>query len=265
MLKGKHAARLFPIPYSGLYFFYFRVDRPPMEDPDVRRALLQATDMGKAVQAVFGDGQTAAYGIIPPTLEGYRNPRPYFSPTEARESLAASTYRTADRLPPISIAVGSNLPEYVRLSEHVQRLWQDVLGVRATVVPMGGAADARVQGAQVFRASLGTIIHDTSAAVSALGLSSANFMKQNVGAQNDALDALLSQADALPLSRQSERVALYQEAEKILLREAYYVPITWVQYYHAVKPWVRNYAANNDLSLYTLPRMYIARHVEGGS
>ena len=59
---------------------------------------------------------------------------------------------------------------------------------------------------------------------------------------------------------QAERLKLYQQADKILLDQAYYIPMTYSTYYCVVKPWVKNFAINNDHSLYTLPSMYVAKH-----
>lgn len=257
--QGPHAKDLHQIPYGGSYFFYFKVGRKPMEDVNVRRALLKATDMGKIVQAVFQGSQDPAYGIISPNLEGHTDPKPYFDPDGAKQALAASTYKSVDNLPPITVSVGTNLPEYIRVAEAVQQMWKEVLGLNITIKPVERSTDPVNETAQIFRASLGTLVNDTSAAVSAMGLSTSNYMKNSVGTANPKLDEILTKADTLPLDQQAQRIELYREAEKMLMDEAYYVPIIWVQYYFAAKPWVKNYASNIDLSLYTLPQMYIAK------
>jgi peptide/nickel transport system substrate-binding protein len=259
LMKGPHKADMKLIPYGGSYFYYFASDRKPMEDVNVRRALLKATDMGKIVQAVFQGSQSVAYGIISPNLEGHTNPKPYFDPEGAKKALAESSYKTVANLPPITIAVGTNLPEYIRASEAVQQMWKEVLGLNITVKPYDKATDPVRESAQVFRASLGTLVNDTSAAVSAMGLSSANYMNGSVKAKNDKLDEILTKADSLPMDKQQQRIELYQDAERIIMDNAYYIPIIWVQYYHIVKPWVRNFASNTDLGLYSLPQMSLAK------
>jgi ABC-type oligopeptide transport system substrate-binding subunit len=263
--KGPHAKELHLIPYGGEYYFYFMLDRKPMDDPQVRLAFLKATDMGTAVNAVFQGGQSPAFGIISPNLDCYTNPKTYFDPDGAKAALAASTYKSAAGLPPITFAVRTNLPEYIHVAEALQQMWKQNLGVDVTIHQIDQATDPVRNSAQIMRDSLGTLIYDPSAAASAMGLS------QNIivngyapkGWQDKDLDGLLNKADSLPLTQESDRCKLYQQAEQMIMNKAYFMPIIWVQYYYAVKPWVMNYASNIDLSLYPLagsPAMYIAKH-----
>jgi ABC-type transport system substrate-binding protein len=259
-LSGSQAADMKPIPYGGVIFFAFDTSRAPMEDINVRRALLKATDMGRIVEAVFGGAQTAAFGLISPNLPDYTEHQPYYDPEGAKAALAASTYATADALPPITIRVPNNLTEYVRTSEAMQQMWSEVLGIERTI-SLFAQGEQRDDGtSQVFRTSLGTLYLDTSASVSALGLSTGSYMSQNVKAVVPELDELLTQADTTPPTQAAERSALYKQAETMLMDLAFFIPIIWVQYYFAVKPWVSGYSSNSSLSLYTLPDMTISEH-----
>ncbi|MGN6358827.1 MAG: ABC transporter substrate-binding protein [Thermomicrobiales bacterium] len=265
MKKGPHAKELVKIPYGGSYFYYFRLGRKPMEDVNIRRALLKATDMGTIVQAVFQGAQDPAYGIIPPNLEGYTNPKSYYDPDGAKKALAASTYQTADKVPPITIEVGTNLPEYVKVSEALQQMWKDTLGINITIHTYAPGTDPNTLTGNVFRASLGTIVNDPSAAPSAMGLSTAalmhsNLLKDYTGPVDTQLDDVLNKADSMPLSQEADRIKLYQQAEQMIMDQAFYIPIIWVGYYHAVKPWVQGFASNTDNCFYTLPEAYIAKH-----
>jgi ABC-type transport system substrate-binding protein len=265
LANGPHAKELDRIPYGGVIFYYFRQGRKPMEDVNIRRALLKATDMGTIVQAVFQGGQLPAYGIIPPTMEGYTNPKSYYDPDGAKKALAASTYQTADKVPPITIEVPTNTTEYVKTSEALQQMWKDILGINITIHTYASGTDPNTLTGNIYRLSLGTIVNDPSAAASALGLSTGSFVKNNVlkdytGAVNTELDDILNKADSLPLTQEADRVKLYQQAEQMIMDQAYYIPIDWVQYYYAVKPWVQGFASNTDNCFYTLPTAYIAKH-----
>jgi ABC-type oligopeptide transport system substrate-binding subunit len=260
MKASDNADQLYLIPYGGVYFFSFDTSRAPMEDVNVRRALLKASDMGTIVQAVFQGGANPAYGLISPNLPAFTDPQPYYDPEGAKAALAASTYGSAEALPPISVRVGTNLTEYVRVTEALQQMWQETLGIEITISPRAQGEEADDGVSQLFRLSLGTLFLDTSASVSALGLRTGSYMSTNVKAAHPEIDAILTQADTLPREQEAERTELYQQAEQMLMDQAYYIPIIWVEYYFAVKPWVTGMKSNSSLSLYTLPEMTIAEH-----
>jgi ABC-type oligopeptide transport system substrate-binding subunit len=263
MLQGPHAKELHQIPYGGEVYYLFRTDLKPTSDPNVRLALLKATDMGSIVQAVFQGGKHPAYGIISPNLDCYPNRKSYFDPAGARAALGASTYKSGANLPPITIAVPTNTTEYIRTSEAMQQMWKQNLGVDVTIHQMDKATDPIRSSAQILRVSLGTIVNDPSAAASAMGLSEYQKVDTGYGGgyNNPAVEGLLNKADSLPLSGEPARCKLYQQAEDIMMTEdAPYIPIIWVEYYFAVKPWVMNYVSNNDNSLYNIPRMYLTKH-----
>lgn len=260
MRGGPHADEMKQIPYGGVVFYAFDTSRAPMDDKNVRQALLKATDMAAIVQAVFGGNQSPAFGLISPNLPDYTNPQPYFDPEGAKAALAASTYGSADKLPPITIRVPTNNTEYVRVTEALQQMWSEVLGIEITVSLFAQGEERDDGTSQVFRTSLGTLYLDTSTSVSALGLSTGSYMTQNVKAAVPELDAILTQADTMPAENAAERGALYQQAEAMLMDLAFYIPIIWVQYYYAVKPWVNDLKSNSSLSLYTLPAMTISQH-----
>lgn len=257
---GPQAADLIPIPQGGAVFYGFNTSRAPMEDVNVRRALLKASDMGTIIQAVFQGGAKPAFGLTPPELAGFLDPGPYFDPDGARAALAASSYGSADALPPISIRVSTNVTEYVRVTEALQQMWKEILGIDITITlrAQGEAADDGVS--QGFRLSLGAVYNDPAVIVSGLGLSTNSFMVNWIKTVNEELDATLVEANVLPATEQERRIALSQQAEQILMDQAYYIPIIWVEYFFATKPWVNGLKTNAVLSLHSLPEMTISAH-----
>lgn len=260
MKAGSHAKELLPIPQGGTVFFNFDVTRKPVDDINVRRALLKATDMATIVKAVFKGSANPAFGLTSPNLDGFAHPKPYFDPDEAKKALAASSYKTGKNLPPISVRVPTNTTEYVQVAEAVQQMWKDTLGITLTISPFAQGEQADDGVSQMFRRSLGTLYNDPSVLVAGLGLGTSSFMLSYVKAKNEQLNTVLTQANTLPITQVAERIKLCQQAEQMLMDQAYYIPIIWVEYYFATKPWVTGLKSNATLSLYTLPEMSIAKH-----
>ena len=83
-------------------------------------------------------------------------------------------------MPPITVRVGTNTTEYVRVTEALQQMWKEILDIDITISPVAQGEERDDGTSQVFRASLGTLYLDTSTSVSALGLSTGSYMTQYV-------------------------------------------------------------------------------------
>jgi peptide/nickel transport system substrate-binding protein len=260
MKAGTKADQLHLIPTGGGVFYVLRTKHAPLDDVNFRRALLKATDTKKVITSVMQGAVTPSYGILSPNLEGYANPQPYYDPEGAKQALAASKYQTAANVPPITLAVPTNQMDYIRISEANAQIWKDVLGIDVAIKTYTQGTDPAREAAQVWRASLGTVILDPGALVEGMGLSTSALVKSRTEHTNPQLDDIISQLNTMPLSKQSERITLAQQADTMIMDQAYYIPLTQVEYYFAAKPWLKNYASNNDYSLYNLPQMYIAQH-----
>ena len=93
--------------------------------------------------------------------------------------------------------MGTNTTEYIRVSEALQQMWKQNLGIDIAVKPYDKGTDPQRAAAQIWRQSLGTIINDPSAAVSQMGISTAVTETLGWGGySNKDVDALLTQAFA---------------------------------------------------------------------
>ncbi len=69
--------QVIPVPIPGQSLgFMLNTQRPPLDDPRVRAALLHATDRQSIVQAVFGDRSRVADGPLSASTFGYAPPAP---------------------------------------------------------------------------------------------------------------------------------------------------------------------------------------------
>ena len=101
----------------------------------LRRALSMAVDRDILVQHVTGFGERAAYGVVPPGIEGYAPASaPWSTWTQAhREAEARRLYRAAgfDARRPLEIELRYNTSTpHRRLALAVAAMWRQVLGAR---------------------------------------------------------------------------------------------------------------------------------------
>ena len=57
-------------PYLGVYYYIFQMEKEPLTDERVRKALSMGLDRDTLVKKVTGAGETAAYSMVPP-MAGY--------------------------------------------------------------------------------------------------------------------------------------------------------------------------------------------------
>jgi oligopeptide transport system substrate-binding protein len=109
-------------------YYSFAVDRPPFDNPRLRKAFAMAIDRDVLPKILQG-GPTPATAWIPPGMLAH-NPEIglKFDPAQARELLKQAGFPDGKGLPPI--VLGYNTDEEKKLiAEAVQSMWQKHLGV----------------------------------------------------------------------------------------------------------------------------------------
>jgi ABC-type transport system substrate-binding protein len=96
-------------PSLGVFYVAFRTDVEPLDDPEIRRALVLAFPRDRVAELTFDGTVNPAPGILPHGMLGRDWPvetEPY-SLEAARAAIAASRYGQADAVPPIEIYTSS--------------------------------------------------------------------------------------------------------------------------------------------------------------
>ena len=231
----------------GIYYYGLAVDRAPFRDNrKLRLALAMAVDREILVGKVLGDGEIAAYGWVPPGVDGYEAQRfpwadwpPERRLAEARRLYAEAGY-TAAR--PASFQVSYNKsPLHDRIALAVSAMWKQWLGAEVTL----RAEEFRVlkqtidsREVEVFRASW---IADYNDAYSFLQVLRGGFGINLPRYASPGYDALLDQA---ALAGPGGRPPLLAAAERQLLEDVPLVPLFFYVSKHLVAPRVEGWYDN---------------------
>lgn len=221
----------------------FDVTQPPFDDVKVRQAFTMAVDRQKYVDVVMNGVGIPAKGLYPPALPGYQLSLaglPY-DPVQARQLLAASRYGGPQGLPVIvysTAGFGSSIDPGVAA---LAQMWQQNLGVTVTIenIDPNKFSDLVYSGyhGQIFAGGWCADYPDPENFADVLFHTGA---QQNTGKySNPALDALLDQARIEPDA--SKRVALYQQAEQLIVQDAPAIFLMHDISYMLVKPYVKGY------------------------
>jgi oligopeptide transport system substrate-binding protein len=227
--------------YVGL-----NTQKPPFDDPKVRRAFLLALDRAELIEVVYGGDVDLAKGLLPPGLPGYNEalePVP-FDPDTALALLRDSTY-AASLANGTFPDVGFTTSGFGGVPADIQFMiaqWSQHLGIDVQVRSLspdtyyyslaqevdnlfdyGWIAD--YPDPQNF---LDVLLHSTST-------------ENNVGGYTSAAyDRLLEQARSE--TNHTQRMALYQQAEQILMDDAGIIPLFHAPDYVLTKPHVQGFA-----------------------
>ena len=252
------------IPYATNFYFALHTSKPPMDDINVRRALLHAVDWDLAIGAAYEGSRNERImkSHLTPELPCFvadNWPDFGFDPELAKQELAASKYGGPEGLPKIRISSGGSSPNYLRTAEIMAEQWKNVLGITDVEIRpgWGDAWGQDVDLVNVQRNSWGATIPDPAAMIN--GLWKYYAAPHEVGLDDDELGAMMAELSSLdPAS--AEYCEKVSAAEQRLLGHYYFLPMIWDLYEYVVQPYVKNFDANVDNNWSTLLDIYVAEH-----
>jgi oligopeptide transport system substrate-binding protein len=224
------------------YYFSLRVDRPPLDDVRVRRALDLGIDKERLVLHVLQGGQSVATNAVPDLFQkshGYKVLQGSgFDPERARRLLAEAGYPRGIGLPTIELLHNTGEGHRV-LAEFVQRNLQDNLGVRVTLVNLewgtllktlkrGDFAIGRASWCADYPDPLTFLEVFHSAAPS-------NYGRYKSSEYDEVLRQIQHEPDT------AKRNGYVRQAETILARDVPFVPIYHYTWSYLIRPWVLGY------------------------
>lgn len=222
-------------------YVVFDNTRPPFDDVNVRKAFSMAFDRQQYIDVVMRGHALPAIGLYPPGLPGFNialQGLPY-DPAAARDLLKQSKYGT--NLPPI-VYTNSGLGSYVSADvAALIQMWEQNLGVTITVenIEPNYYLESIYSGnhGQIFDGGWCADYPDPENFADVLFHTGSQ--QNNGGYSNPALDAILEQART---ERDvTQRIALYQQAEQMIVDDAPVLFTVHYLSYQLVKPYVKGY------------------------
>jgi len=254
---GPFAGELAVSPELSFYYIGFNAAEPPFDDVNVRRAFCHAVDKEKVVKVIFRNMVNQADGILPQGMPGYNEDLKGldYDVAKAKELIAASKYGDAANIPDITLTVsgyGNNIPSYLGA---IIEGWQQDLGVEVTVRQLEtenflyNLADEKDE---MF--VLGWVADYPDPHNFLDNLFYTGSENNAFGYSNPEVDALLDRA-AVEQDEVS-RMAMYQQAEQMIVDEAACLPLWFGTNYILVKPYVKDYVLS-PLGIPDLNKVYL--------
>jgi len=227
-------------PGSCTYAVMFHQLKEPFTDQKVREAFAMGLDREAWVRDVLSGLGSPTLTWIPPGFPGYdeKENRWGFDPEAAKAALAASSYGSVDKLPPITLTFSDTPRNRVR-NEWLAQMWKDSLGVDLKLDPVEPTTYTALTkdiktAPQTFILGWCADYPDPQNWLSVYWKTGA--FGERIGYSNKDFDALVDQADTE--LDPAKRAELYAQAQT-LLTDGAPVAFMWnnVNNY-LVKPWV---------------------------
>ena len=237
-------AELRPLPRPAIYYVAMNQTKyPAFKNFRVRRAFAMAFDRDTFAKEVIN--LPVAHGLVPPGVLGYRADLegiPY-DPAQAQRLLAEAGYPEGKGLPPLTMYYREGRPDSEILAVSFVTDIQKNLGVKITTNKMEWRSFLEARNAKKL-AMVGLSWYgdylDPQNFLSFLLTSDA--VENRDGFNNPEFDRLCREADAL--SDEKARLALYAQAEDVLLADAGRIPVYFGQDEALVKPRVKGIRFN---------------------
>ena len=139
VIDADEALRAELIKYTGAnaYMIQFNLSKEPFNDIHVRKAFAYAWDRETACTVIENGACVPSLSWVPPGIDGSIETDAYaFDPDKARAELAASSYGSADKLPPITLTYVSGDPAVVPRMEWMAQQYREVLGASIELEPL---------------------------------------------------------------------------------------------------------------------------------
>jgi oligopeptide transport system substrate-binding protein len=234
-----HGRELVLTPQPSTLYLAFRADRSPFDDVRVRRAFVHAVDRGALVrEASEGQYLPANGGFLPPGMPAHSAGIGLaYDAERARDLLAQAGYPGGHGFPTVSwLHSGGSAGEPI--VPFLQRAWREKLGLelQAQSTEWGAFMERRDHDPSHLALAGWTADYPDPDSLLRVLFHSREGVNP-IRWHNARFDALVE--EAARIADPSRRMALYQEADRILVsEEAAIMPLCYAQGRILIKPWV---------------------------
>ncbi|MBT3192755.1 MAG: peptide ABC transporter substrate-binding protein [Verrucomicrobia bacterium] len=226
-------------PYLGCYYYLFNVNRAPLDNPKVRKALALAINREQITKFVTRANELPAFNFTPPNTGGYTARAQLEGDlATARKLLAEAGFPEGKGFPTLSVLYNT-ADSHARIAEVLQQMWITGLGINIELVNMEWKvylAQTQTGDYDIARAGwIGDYVDPNSF----LDMWITDGGNNRAGWSNSRYDALIRSASETP--DPAKRQECFQDAEAILMDEVPIMPIYFYRSKSLIQPSVRGW------------------------
>lgn len=209
--------------YLGTYFYRFNVNKPPLDDARVRKALAMSIDRVKIVEAVTKGGQIPAYNLTPANTLGYTSDaKIVFDIAKAKQLLAEAGFPDGVGFPEINILYNTS-EGHRKIAVALQQMWKQALGIDLKLYNQDWKSFLFTVTNMDYEIARGSWIGDYVDPNTFLDMFVSGGGNNQTGFANADYDQAIR--SAAKTTNVAQRYAYFQAAEKILTDQVPVMPI----------------------------------------
>jgi oligopeptide transport system substrate-binding protein len=230
------------VPILGIFYFGFNTEKPPFDNPTVRKAVSMAIDR-QQITTLLAGGQEPLAGWVPTGMFGHeKDTGMKFDPSAAQKMLDEAGFKDRTKIPKIQIAFNTN-EDHQRVAENVQAQLKKNLGITVELANEEWKTylkSVQTNPAHIFR--LGWLA-DYPDPDNFLNLMTSYSENNHTRWKDAEYDKLIEQATAI--TDKEKRREIYKKAQKILVEEDVpVVPVYSMVAQFFISNRVKNYPVN---------------------
>ncbi|MDE9452905.1 oligopeptide ABC transporter substrate-binding protein OppA [Xenorhabdus bovienii] len=251
-------------PYLCTYFYEINNQKPPFNDPRVRTALKLGMDRDLITNKVKAQGDTPAYGWVPPYISDFKDEKPDWHTKlnqqqrneEAKKLLVEAGFSKDN---PLKISLLYNTSDlHKKMAIAAAAIWKKNIGVEVSLENQEWKTflDTRHQGNyDIARAGW---CADYNEPTTFLNVKLSYSSNNTAHYKSEAFDALMK--EALKVKSDAERVEIYKQANALIDKDSAVVPLYYYVSTRLVKPYVGGYTGKDPLDNIHTKDFYIIKH-----
>ncbi|CDH04608.1 oligopeptide transport protein (ABC superfamily,peri_bind) [Xenorhabdus bovienii str. oregonense] len=251
-------------PYLCTYFYEINNQKPPFNDPRVRTALKLGMDRDLITNKVKAQGDTPAYGWVPPYIADFKDEKPDWYTKlnqqqrneEAKKLLVEAGFSKDN---PLKISLLYNTSDlHKKMAIAAAAIWKKNIGVEVSLENQEWKTflDTRHQGNyDIARAGW---CADYNEPTTFLNVKLSYSSNNTAHYKSEEFDALMK--EALKVKTDAERAEIYKQANALIDKDSAVVPLYYYVSTRLVKPYVGGYTGKDPLDNIHTKDFYIIKH-----
>jgi oligopeptide transport system substrate-binding protein len=230
-------------PLLGSYYYLFNIDKTPVHDINLRKALAMAIDRDQLVNKVLLGTERASASIVPMGIPGYATQHhATFDPERARELLAAAGFPDGAGWPGLELVYNTN-ENHRRIAVAVQQMWKEHLNIEVELTNQEWKVYLDTVDNKQFRLARMGWIGSFLDPGTFLNRFTTHGTSNRTGYSDPRYDEIIEQLAPAALTR-DRRFELMAEAESLFMQQYAIIPLYSYNGKHLVQPSVQGYHPN---------------------